>query len=160
MANRYGSIKYFIVGKFFCCLIARLLFDQVIQLHNDFNFFQHETHTHTTLLFSVVKKLLEYDKNKTKQNQKQFMSELSRYSVTNKALWRKCAITFCLGGKVSFYFIKISHSYYHLTSWCSFHSHFLPLWRLGVYVWAPEDFLLWKRSKICVPFRSLNFEHA
>ena len=43
MANRYGSIKYFIVWKFFCCLIARLLYDQVIQLHNDFNCFQLET---------------------------------------------------------------------------------------------------------------------
>ena len=94
------------------------------------------------------------------------MSELSRYSVRSLSetkpsdRTRKWPITL-LGGKVGFYFIKISHSYYHLTSWCSFHSHFLPLWRLGVYVWATEDFfLLWKRSKICVPFRSLNFEHS
>ena len=65
-------------------------------------------HTHTTPLFSVVKKLLEYDKNKTKQNQKQFMSKLSRYGVRSLSetkptdRTRKWPITFCLGGKLAF----------------------------------------------------------
>ena len=77
------------------------------------------------------------------------MSELSRYSVTNKALWRKCAITFCLGGKVSFYFIKISHSYYHLPSWCSLSFPFFAFVTVtSVCFLATEDMLLfWKRSK-------------
>ena len=50
------------------------------------------------------------------------MSELSRYSVRILSetkpsdRTRKCPITLCLGEKVSFYFIKISHSYYHLPS--------------------------------------------
>ena len=50
------------------------------------------------------------------------MSKLSRYSMRSLSetkpsdRTRKCLITFCLGGKVSFYFIKISHSYYLLPS--------------------------------------------
>ena len=50
------------------------------------------------------------------------MSKLSRYSMRSLSetkpsdRTRKCLITFCLGGKVSFYFIKISHSYYLLLS--------------------------------------------
>ena len=50
------------------------------------------------------------------------MSKLSRYSMRSlsetkpSGRTRKCLITFCLGGKVSFYFIKISHSYYLLPS--------------------------------------------
>ena len=64
---------------------------------------------------------------KTKQNKKQPVSELSRYSVRilsetkPSGRTRKCPITLCLGEKFSFYFIQISLRFptHHLPSWCS-----------------------------------------
>ena len=97
------------------------------------------------------------------------MSELSRYSVRSLSetksfdRTRKFPITFCLGEKVSFYFadqdfpLLLSFTllvlyFIHIFRLCDgYECMFEPQRTCSCYGNAPKN---------CIPFRSLNFEHA